>query len=359
MKRSGYLIVFLLVAVMITGCTVSVSSPGSLVGYVYIPKGYLAGQSVSELEPLFLAQASPPSNDYEPLVGARIQVVGRTETVTDRDGYFEIRGLPPGKYTITVNHPNIREVIKSVYIAGGTTTWLGYDNAGVAYYIVIGIDLYSGQSPIYGPYNDAIAVYEELYERNRLAGRARLLIQEDIVNPLTEPTRENIENAIRYVVEELSTSENDYLVIYFSGDSARNQIRPSDDVSGEKRITDGQLESWVREFRGHVTLIIDGHDSETMADKEILGQAFEKPNYTVLGSTLDGQEAGAHKDRIHSWFTYHLLQGITTRAADYNGDRDITASELYRYTYNAMKSDPNQTPFLWPGHSGDAVIFRY
>ncbi|NLL48243.1 MAG: carboxypeptidase regulatory-like domain-containing protein, partial [Firmicutes bacterium] len=104
-KRYKYLFFLVLVAVVFTGCSVSVSSPGSVEGYVYIPTGYLAAQSSTELEPLFKAQAKPPVN-YEPLVGANVRVVGRAERgKTDETGYFKISGLPAGHYRLRVSHP--------------------------------------------------------------------------------------------------------------------------------------------------------------------------------------------------------------------------------------------------------------
>ncbi|NLL49320.1 MAG: hypothetical protein GX249_12140, partial [Firmicutes bacterium] len=149
-------------------------------------------------------------------------------------------------------------------------------------------------------------------------------------------------------------------VIYFSGESGANFLRPSDDIGGNNRITDGELEEWVRKFGGTVTLIIDAHEAETFADGPVLeSQAFKKSYYTVLGATRKNQDAGAHEDRYHSWFTYHLLEGIRTRDADYNRDGDITASELYEYTYGAMQGDSSQTPFFWPGTNGNAVVYRY
>lgn len=362
MRRYKYLIFLVLLAVVFTGCSVSVSSPGSVEGYVYIPTGYLAPQSVSDVEPLFVLPANVPSG-YVPLTGANVRIVGRAEhDVTDSSGHFLIRGLPPERYILTVDHPDIRRVEKTIYISSGTKTVLDGGNAGVAYYIVIGVEKYHNWGPHDQKTEDALAVYEELYESNRLAGRGRLLIQPDIGEKWAKPDRAEIKDAIREAAL-LSKSEHDYLVIYFTGDSGENVIRPSGDFNGNSRITDGELESWVREFPGQVTLIIDANDSATWADGTTLGsQAFQKTYYTVLGATGTGQNAGAHKDENHSWFTYHLLSGIRTRDADENKDGDITAKELYEYVDSAMAEDESykiQKPFLWPGQSGDAVVYRY
>lgn len=364
MKQSGYLLVLLLAAVVISGCTVVVGdSSGDVGGWIYVPAGSQMSGASAEIEPLFLDQATPPYG-YEPAVGVTVRVAGRS-TKTNYEGRFYFMDIAPGGYTLTADGGPLRFAVeRQVYVRANTITWLGQGGTapiygGIGYYIVIGIDKYSSDvEPLPGPRDDALAVYDALFRENRLAGLGRLLIRNGGSGTLA-PTKQNIWNSIQDAVD-MADSADDYLVIYFSGRSGQDHLV---DPSGTW-ITDGELESWVRNFPGNVTLILDGSESATMADGQVLPMAFRKNvKYTVLAGAQAGQDAwhdlylGNGKNSV---FTHFLLQGIKNKNADSNGDGDITARELYLYTKREMLdySGSVQVPDIFEGYYGDSVIYR-
>jgi hypothetical protein len=370
MKRHGYLVALLLVAIVITGCTVTVSNYGSVEGYVYIPQGSAMEAGAMEMEPLFSDLAQAPYG-YEPAEHVRI-VVGSRTTDTGSDGFFRLTNVPARTYTLTASGGPLRFPIKmQISVQVGRVTGFGKEYGtsplygGIGYYIVIGIDDYLYEDHILpGPVDDAKAVYKALFEDNKLAGMGELLINGKAKKA-----------DIKYWIEEaayLAEGSEDYLVIYFSGNAGVNFLSPWDD-NGEpddsQVISDIELEEWVSEFPGQVTLIVDGAHSETMAD----GKLFEPfalrgdTNYTVLAGARDEQKVTHDPELGHSVFTYWFLRGLTSRAADSPPkDRDITTKELYEYTkaemyryFNNNTDGDYHVPYFFEGFYGDSVIYRY
>ncbi len=335
---------------------------GAVEGYIYVRAGsQMAGLSLEEMEPLILAQSIPPQG-YEPVTDAVVSVGGRT-SFTEFDGYFHIDGLSPGTYTLTASGPSLRfDIIREnvrVY-ANQTTRFTGTSSlvGGIGYYIVIGIDDYPGQAIIPGTVANAEKVYGTLFDQNRLAGMGEKLIN---------ATKAEIKASIARAVKE-STSEDDYLVIYFSGRSGKDYLSPSDDDQKDwsRAITDSELEEWVRPFQGSVTLIIDGRESNSMADGEIFKpQAFKKPYYTVISAAGPNQGVFYDPNLKSSVFTHFLVKGLSgTYPADLYRDGDITAYELFQYVYVEMDDylwgDPDRhLPTYWGPDYRDSVIFRY
>ena len=335
---------------------------GAVEGYIYVRAGsQMAGLSLEEMEPLILAQSIPP-HGYEPVTDAVVSVGGRT-SFTEFDGYFHIDGLSPGTYTLTASGPSLRfDIIREnvrVY-ANQTTRFTGTSSlvGGIGYYIVIGIDDYPGQAIIPGTVANAEKVYGTLFDQNRLAGMGEKLIN---------ATKAEIKASIARAVKE-STSEDDYLVIYFSGRSGKDYLSPSDDDQKDwsRAITDSELEEWVRPFQGSVTLIIDGRESNSMADGEIFKpQAFKKPYYTVISAAGPNQGVFYDPNLKSSVFTHFLVKGLSgTYPADLYRDGDITAYELFQYVYVEMDDylwgDPDRhLPTYWGPDYRDSVIFRY
>ena len=373
MKNLRRLSILLTVFVLLAGCSVGVyRPPGHLVGYVYIPGGTYV--KLAELEEILFSADREPPEGYIPLFGAEVRVGGRYG-VTDGSGRFEIWNISPGWRTVTVSHSYLRSPIRrAVLIESDKTTWLGrYEEGplfgGVGYFLVIGIGKYPGQSeepP--GVVQTAEMVYEELFKKNGLYAFGAKLIN-------TQATKAKIKRQIEEIVDlalvDPNGNSDDYLVIYFAGKSGQDYLSPSDDdLSGwHKAITDAELESWLRPFPGSVTLIIDGTESATMADGRIFKPyALQKPKYTVISAARKGEEVFYEPPLESSVFSHFLVKGITDRwyGADWNGDGDITARELYDYLYAEMRkyfrnwNDPDShMPAFHSGDYGNATVFRY
>mgnify|MGYP000904629430 CR=1 FL=1 len=338
---------------------------GSVEGYIYVRSGsQMSAASLEEIGPLFSAQATPPSG-FEPLTDATVRIGGRNSS-TNWDGMFSISGITPGTYTLTVTSPSLRFTIEKKNVgvyAGQVTRFTGSDAlyGGIGYYVVIGIGDYPGEPTIPGSVANAQRVYDALFDRNQLAGLGELLTDRNA-------TKTRIKAAIGRAIDQ-ADSLDDYLVIYFSGLSGQDYLSPSDDPGGDwsKVITDTDLERWVSDFPGSVTLIIDGSESSTMADGfPFQPLAFRKHEYTVISAAGPRQGIFYDPSLGSSVFTHFLVKGISGwyPPADLNGDGDITASELYQYVYSEMDDylwgDPDRhLPSFWGTDYGYSVIFRY
>ncbi len=375
-KRSRYLVVLFSAVMLLTGCvSVTVGPPGHVVGFVYIPgPDYVREAGMQEV--LFSAEREPPRG-YVPLIGADVRIRGKLD-LTDGDGRFEIRNIQPGTHTLTVSHELLRTPIKkAVRIESDRVTWLGrYEEGplfgGVGYYIMIGIDYYpslgQGEREAPGAADNARRVYDALFEQNGLAAFGMLLTNR---NAEKADIQDAIEEAVeKALLDPVTRTSDDYLVIYFSGKSGQDYLVPYDSAGSgwADEITDYDLERWLRQFPGSVTVIIDGTESATMADGHILRPlALAKRKYTVLSAAGRNEQIFYDKNLRSSVFTYYLLEGISGRyPADPNRDGDISARELYNYIYREMKShfrgwqDPDShEPGFYGGEHEHTVVFRY
>lgn len=109
--RKGFLIGLILLSVLLVGCDsrVSVSLDVPIVVEPGAPRfraevdGYLSYDYRNHT--IRLTSRKNSNRYYEPLSNAKVTVeeVGKT-VITDRDGYFYMRGVPYGNVTIRVQH---------------------------------------------------------------------------------------------------------------------------------------------------------------------------------------------------------------------------------------------------------------
>lgn len=370
MRRRIYTALGLVVILLLTGCTVSVSPRyGNLRGYVGIRKtpeiwsqGELSGQ-INPEDVVISSQAFADDN-IMPLAGAKVYISGQKGYIpTEQDGIFRAYGLPVGWKTITIFHPDLRkEIIRNKLVQEGPNT---LDDAigGVGYYLVIGIEEYEYLPDAPGAVSDALSVVDVFENHTKLPGYVM-----DLTNG--EATKENIEEAIKNI----PGVPDDYLVLYFAGRMGWDFLSPHKDNGMLDRdgvpygaITDTELELWLREFPGDVTVILDGSESATFADGEetlpIRPLALQKPRYTVISSA--GRDQNAHViEGGHGLFTNYLVSGLSEPyeriKADRNRDGTITAHEIFEYVRMKMIGHVGdaQVPELYPERA-NTVILRY
>ncbi|MCK9526811.1 MAG: carboxypeptidase-like regulatory domain-containing protein, partial [Limnochordia bacterium] len=144
---------------------------GDVGGWVYVPSRSQA-MALGEIEPLIAKQMTAPSG-YEPLRNAKVTIAGQTAT-TGNYGNFYFERVPAGYQTLTVSHASLRfPITRDINVLSGGVNWVGdhgtdYVVGGVGYYVTIGADkYYEDTTPLPGPRDDALAVHNELFNRNK------------------------------------------------------------------------------------------------------------------------------------------------------------------------------------------------
>lgn len=361
-----------------------VPTTGVLRGYVSIR----TTSAVTALEgevydgrPELVVSADPvAASGYEPLRDALVEVFDRNgvrqQRYSDSSGEFEFEAVLAGNANVRITHRKLRSPLEANrHITAGTVNWLESLRGGIGYYLLIGVENYLHLPTSNFSGRDAILIGDLLVGANELQGYVRLLTN-------NQATRANIIAAIDDAKE--MARDQDYFVIYFSGrasdDTRYDALLPYDtriDASGFVRstiITDGDLETRVRGFRGDVTLILDASFSGNFMDGRITVQdafkplAFRKSGYNVLVATDKYTLSRYDTNFRHGVFTYFLGRGLTRAGsayvpADANRDKDVTITELFNYVRSQMAAYYNgahdeHVPSLWRG-SQDSVVFRY
>jgi len=84
------------------------------------------------------------------------------------------------------------------------------------------------------------------------------------------------------------------------------------------------------------------------------------PNTILFMSSRTNEYSLEVQGMSQSLFTYHLLRGMRGNA-DADGDRNITARELFRYVSGAVRRDSRnkQHPVMWGNFDAGFVIMKY
>lgn len=360
MRKRVFLAALLAVMVLAVGCTNGGYVPTSLAGYVYVET---SGSSA------VISPSPTPPAGYQPLDGAYVWLTTQSSigATTRYDGQFFFPGVNQGAHIINVSSDGLPwETMKTAWTVRTGTNWVHSELfPGLGFYVIIGISNYKYLEDTPGPRQDAQLVQQTLFRDNQLAGIGFTLLD-------SQATKRNIRNRIERAID--FADSNDFLVVYFSGYSGQDYLSPYDD-DGEAwatAITDWELEQWLGDFPGDVTVIIDGSESSTMADGNVFKPfALEEDSkYTVIAAARKGESAVYDPDLGNSVFTYFLVEGLEIQVgyarSDSNGDRDVSANEIYDYVFDTMRkyyenwTDPkSHKPYIKEGAFADAVIFRY
>ena len=254
MRRLYFFSALLVLAAILAGCIgvdpqPPVTQKGGVRGLVYIRQG-LGELSAGEDDVLFTV---------EPLVV--MDGLLREDQVTMiwayRSHEVRIYGYPSRPLARALRH----DVQTEVYVYPGEPTWVEaiYVSEPVPhyYFLIIGIENYADSRKSFpGPINDAERMYETLYLGNLLPGEGRRLVD-------SQATKNAIKNQIQtYVSKAQSTA--DHLIIYFWFSGA-DHLSPMTTPGRVYSSSPTELESWLRDFRLAITIIIDG-SIRNMAD---------------------------------------------------------------------------------------------
>jgi hypothetical protein len=106
----------------LAGCGKGGEPTGEVDGYVYVPvaRGETSGLV---LWPDAYAPPERGPGEIMPVEGARIMVEGTSvQILTNADGYFKLKGLKPGRYTIAVKYGELAPLMLIVDVIGNHAT---------------------------------------------------------------------------------------------------------------------------------------------------------------------------------------------------------------------------------------------
>jgi uncharacterized caspase-like protein len=213
--------------------------------------------------------------------------------------------------------------------------------------VIVGVADYEGTSnDLTYSDDDARIFYDHLKKAlpNEMSnGKSVLLLNK-------EATHYNIKKALQHIFS-LST-ENDFIIFYFSGHGGRNFFCPSD--ANINMLTHSDVKKYFKSAKAKYRLCIaDACFSGSIAnngqpnsnpvttpslnDSRIAVIMSSKPNQTSIEATRLGQ----------GLFSFYFIKGLRG-AADLNKDTYITMDELFVYTKKNVseKSNGKQVPVI-------------
>lgn len=219
------------------------------------------------------------------------------------------------------------------------------------YAVVVGVSDYQGES---GDLNfaddDARIFYNHLkksFPRELASGEAHLLTD-------TRATRASVLSALRSAFAK--STENDYIIFFFSGHGADGCFIPSDYTSGV--LMHREIKEIFKSSKAKYRLCIAdacysgsvGSYNNSTSSYQSVQQLRDARLAVILSSSPEepSAEFGWLKQGL---FSYWLMNGLKG-AADLNRDKYITAGELFVYTRKAVaeKSGGRQIPVVIGQH---------
>jgi uncharacterized caspase-like protein len=183
------------------------------------------------------------------------------------------------------------------------------------------------------------------------------------VKPLinSDATKANIRSSI---YDWLAPKENadDVVVLYFSGHGNCEYLQMYDSLKGlhDNDISSSEFNDWLNTLESrNVTIIFD------VCESGCFGNSITRTGCVIItGGT--GREICWQVDTYeHGIFSYYLIEAFNQLdAVDANGDRMISAEELFYYLRLKVEAEFQQYPPLSPqhpcindNHDGELVLF--
>ncbi|MGB7414981.1 MAG: caspase family protein [Thermosynechococcaceae cyanobacterium] len=200
--------------------------------------------------------------------------------------------------------------------------------------LLIGVSTYGGDlQPLPGAIEDVEAMREVLEDVGKF----------DEVQTLLNPDPQAMAEAIEALF--LDCNPEDFVLLYFSGymgvldvqgkvglTTSCSRLSTSGHVVRSTVVTAEFINDVMREsLSQHKTLIFDGCFDEAVQASVCLAPQFRGSQRAVLLSSADLPRES------HSTYTFFLVEGLKTGAADLNGDGTITLAEWHCYARRRMQ----------------------
>ncbi|MDE7081591.1 MAG: caspase family protein [Muribaculaceae bacterium] len=155
-------------------------------------------------------------------------------------------------------------------------------------------------------------------------------------------------------------SESDKIVFYFSGHGYPGGFCPYDMSKPEDGLTYAEVVEVMAQSKAKDKMIFaDACNSGAIRHNHT--STAPQPGNVLLFLSSRGNESSIESSFLsNGYFTNYLLHGLRGKA-DADGDRVITAKELFRYVSAGVVelSHDRQHPVMWGNFPDDLVIVKY
>lgn len=256
-------------------------------------------------------------------------------------------GKPAWSYSVT----NFADSLK-YSLNDKSYDWVPENNSkGISpkvYAVIVGVSDYDGVfNDLRYADDDATYFYNQLIKsmpRETQAGKVVRLLNK-------EATASNVINALTSTFGQ--SSENDYVIFYFSGHGSPGEFIPVDHYSST--ITHDQIKNLFKQTNAKYRLCIadacfagsigneDSYSSSTAAS-----QGLKDSRLAVILSSKSSQTSLENSSLKQGLFSFYLIKGMRG-AADLNKDKYVTAGELFLYTRTRVNAQSNgkQVPVIY------------
>lgn len=181
----------------------------------------------------------------------------------------------------------------------------------------------------------------------------------------SKATRANLINVI--ASHFAKAKADDSLIFFFSGHGVGGGVVAYDteDESESEILSYKTLARLMKRSPAtRKVIIIDschsGSSRNTTSSSRKVRHNIGDPNTILFMSSRTDEYSLEVQGMPRSLFTYHLLRGMQGKA-DADGDRNITALEIFRYVSGAVRRDSRdkQHPVMWGNFDTGFVIMKY
>ncbi|NEO88482.1 MAG: Clp protease [Spirulina sp. SIO3F2] len=198
----------------------------------------------------------------------------------------------------------------------------------------------------------------------------------DMVKTLANPALQVLQDAVYELFEQCS--KDDLVLLYFSGHGVKDQslelfLTTPQTRKNEQGLVVPHTAVSARYLRERFTasrcrrtvVILDccysGAFAKGMTAKDggkvDIGQQLGGQGRAILTSSTSVQSSFQQEERPLSIYTHYLVEGLKTGAADLDGDGQISADELHRYTHQKVTEEsPAMTPEFYPVKDGHRIF---
>lgn len=183
-----------------------------------------------------------------------------------------------------------------------------------------------------------------------------------------QATHDNVLNTIRTYFSK--AKENDIVVFYFSGHGTNGGLCAYETKSAKTAITYAEIQQAIRNCKaGEKLLFIDACFSgglrqtpkdASQSNKNLHSQLKKTKGIMLFLSSRTEETSQENIWAPNGFYTQYLLMGLKGEA-DTNGDRIVTAKEIFTYVSGKVteRTSKRQNPVMWGNFDDDMQIMNW